>query len=78
MKTKNKFLQLRRIGWVGVVDSGPDFESVLDNYVELGGAGIPTSNVYKNKKDAQRRYQAVIPVFIQVAVERVSRREKLK
>lgn len=56
----------RRIGWVGFTSGRPDFENVIDDYTNLGEDGAPAVNVYKNKKEAKKRYEDVREVFVRI------------
>lgn len=57
---------MKRIGWVGIVDNKPFFEDTHDGYVKLNDDPIPVTNIFKSKKEARKRFEAVAPVFINV------------
>lgn len=55
---------MKRIGWVGIVNSKPYFEKTTDDYVGILSSSIQSVVVYKSKKEAKRRFEVVRPVFI--------------
>ena len=55
---------MKHIGWIGIVDGKPFFETTTDDYVELGENGIPVVDVYKTRKEARKRFEQVTEVFI--------------
>lgn len=61
---------MKRIGWIGYSDGQPYFEKVIDDYVKLRGGGegqepaVYTVNVYRNKREARKRFEDVRPAFV--------------
>ena len=56
--------KLKRVGWIGFSDDKPFFETVTDDYTKLHEAGFQATNVFKDKKEAQKRFQDIRKVFI--------------
>jgi hypothetical protein len=55
-------LKMKRIGFVGIVDSRPDFGYVFDEYCD--GIGVAGVTIYRSKKEARKRFEKVLPVYI--------------
>lgn len=55
-------IRMKRIGWVGIIDGHPHFEDVIDDY--SGSTDFKAVNVYRSKKEARKRYQSILPVYI--------------
>jgi hypothetical protein len=59
-------VEFKRIGWVGKVDGKPCFDNVLDEYCHPENIYVSAAEIYKNRKEARKRFQDVTPVFIPV------------
>ena len=59
-------MRMKRIGWIGDVKGKPCFDRVSDEYSDL--KYVPAGNVYRSKKEAKKRFEKIIPVYIPVLV----------
>lgn len=55
--------KVRRIGWVGFVDGRAEFENERDGYCE-GEMVISAARIFRNRKEARKRFQDVREVFV--------------
>ena len=59
-KVKRPKQKHRAIGWIGIVNDKPYFEDTADQY----GSFVKRLEVFKQRKEARRRFECVWPVYI--------------
>jgi hypothetical protein len=55
---------MKQIGYVGIVNDKPYYENATDDYVKLGGKSFQSVEVYRSRREAKKRFQKVVRVFI--------------
>lgn len=55
-------IRMKRIGFVGMIDGKPFFEFVMDEYCH--NESTTAVDVYKSKKEAKKRFEHILPVYI--------------
>ena len=64
---------MKRIGWIGYAEDKPFFELTTDEYVGSNESPIFAVDVYKQKKEARRRFEDVREVFVADADDRLKK-----